>query len=307
MNNHQLIQRLRDANPAEDVAIPNASELFDAIVASAPAHRVRPQRRTRRAHVPWKAAALVASFVAVGATTVWAATTATDVLNLFNLNRAGRIAPGEEPIGLWKQVAIPESVQRAGTIPIPSYGTLEFWTADTRQGGWCGAIRLPSGKLAGADVAEKQAAQAPDAGDAGGAAPGCYPSRAQANEAGDPVYVLTGFDNYETNIDVRDKGGSFWRVVYGVTELEEPAARIVDTISGRDAAVLDGRFFALAVQDAHPEQPPASPLYHLVAYDAAGKVIADADRALASASGASSATVGTAVHDDSAPGEPASP
>ena len=154
-------------------------------------------------------------------------------------------------------------------MSIPRYGNVELWSAETEQHGWCSALQLPDGKWSGLNSG------------AGGAAPGCYPSRAATNAAaGTPVYVISGFDYYETTVDAREHGGRFWRIVYGVTEFAKPAARIVDTVSGREVTISKGRFFALLVPDDNPGSPSPKPLYHFVAYDATGKAIADSAKPL---------------------------
>jgi hypothetical protein len=222
----------------------------------------RPRRRR------WQLAAIAASALAFGVAAAWAA--GTDVRALFAMNPAGGGTPDQPATGLWRQVAIPATIRRAGVLTIPHVGALELWVAETKQHGWCGAIRLPDDKWAGTKESS-----------GGGTAPGCYPSRAQVNAASNPpVYVISGFDYYEIEVDAREAGGTFWRVIYGVTELDKPPMRVVDTVSGRDAAILSGRVFAFAVADLHPEAPSPTPLSHLVAYDAKGHVIADADKPL---------------------------
>jgi hypothetical protein len=107
--------------------------------------------------------------------------------------------------------------------------------------------------------------------DAGGAAPGCTPTREQIN-GDDPVYVITGFDYREGDLWTGEPWRSpFWRVYYGIVEGRTGApARVVDTVSGRGAPVVRGRLFLLAV----PSDPNTNAL-RLVAYDAGGKVVAD--------------------------------
>jgi hypothetical protein len=268
MKNDPALERLREANPVQLVHEAHDA-LFRTIVGGAGDSRLSrkstPRSRPRRR---WQLAAVAVSALVVGVAAAWAA--GTDVRALFASNPAGGGTPDQPATGLWRQVAIPATIRRAGVMTIPHVGMLELWFAETEQRGWCAAIRLPHGNWAGTKEAS-----------GGGTAPGCYPSRAQVNAASDPpVFVITGLDYYEINVDARDAGGKFWRVLYGVTELKQPPARVVDTISGREADILSGRVFALAIADGHPEVPSLTPLSHLVAYDAKGNVIADADKPL---------------------------
>jgi hypothetical protein len=268
MTNDAILERLRAANPSRTTT--DADEaLFDSIVAGSTESRrggktAFPRRRTRRLQV----AVIAAAALAIGVGAAWA--TGRDVLQLFESNPAAGDLAGQPAGGLWRQIAIPSTARRAGVLSIPRFGQLELWYAETQQHGWCGAFRLPDGSWAGMK------------GSSGGTAPGCYPSRTQVNEAGDsPVFVITGFDYYDIDIDARGKGGSYWRVVYGVTEGKLRAASIVDTISGRKATILSGKVFAIAFPDPDPDGKGAPKrLWHLVAYDQSGKVIADADKPL---------------------------
>jgi hypothetical protein len=258
-------ERLRAADPAP-VEAAEAEELFDAIVSQPADPRLR--RKRRRATRRWQFVAVAAAALVVGVAAAWAAGSG-DLRSIFASNPAGGGTPGHPPTGLWRQVAIPSTIQRVGVLSVPKLGDVELWTAETEQHGWCSALRLPDGTWSGMG------------GTSGGAAPGCYPSRAATNAAsGTPVYVLNGFDYYETTVDARDDGGRFWRIVYGVTELPQPAARIVDTVSGHEVTISKGRFFGLLVPDDHPGSPSPKPLYHLLAYDRSGKVIADSDKPL---------------------------
>jgi hypothetical protein len=268
MTHDSILERLRAANPSRTTIVADEA-LFDSIVAAPIEFRrggktATPRRRTRRLQV----VVIVAAALAIGVGAAWA--TGRDVLQLFDSNPAAGDPADQPASGLWHQIAIPSTVRRAGVLSIPHFGQLELWYAETEQHGWCGAFRLPDGSWAGTK------------GSSGGTAPGCYPSRTQVNEAGDsPVFVITGFDYYDVDIDARGKGGSYWRVLYGVTEGKVPAARIVDTISGRRAPILSGKVFAIAFPEADPEGRGApTRLWHLVAYDQDGKVIADADNPL---------------------------
>jgi hypothetical protein len=196
----------------------------------------------------------------VGVGIAWAGTTG--ALDLFQSNPQAR---GAGPKSVWHQQVIPSSVVQAAVVEIPRLGEAQFWYGKARQGGWCGAVRLPDGSWAGTKGSAS-----------GGTGPGCYPTREQVN--GDhPVFVINGFDYYEVEVDARDVGGSFWRIYYGVVSGDKPPARVVDEVSGRSGRVHNGEAFALAVPNRDPGRsvPRAGGSPHLVAYDSHGRVVAD--------------------------------
>jgi hypothetical protein len=254
----EAMNRLRRANPALADAVTD-DDLFRAIVSGPGDPRLAaPQPRFRRKRALQIAVALGVLLLGVGA--AWAA--AGGALEIFEANPQGRDAT---PASLWDQDVDPSSVVRAAVISIPRYGDVEYWYADAKQGGWCGAIRLPNGTWA----ATKESG-------IGGTVPGCYPTREQTN-AVDPVFVINGFDYYEDQVDARDRGGLFWRVYYGILTVDSPVASVVDRLTGRHAKLQGGKRFAIAVPDSQPGGPPESGTYalDLVAYDAAGRVVAE--------------------------------
>jgi hypothetical protein len=254
MSRSEALELLRRHDPASALAPASRDErqvMRDRIKRLTPPTRRRAGRRVAFA-------AAIAAAAVVGAGAAWAAGSWSP-LRLFEANPqrhngdAGR---------LWDQRVVPGSVVEAATVELPDVGAVGFWYADTAEHGWCAALRLPSGAVAGTGQ---------DPLDAGGTVPGCFPTRAQVNAAGKPVYVLDGFDFVESDVDARPAGGSFWRIRYGRIEARG-AVRVADLVSGRSAPVGHGDLFALAVPDANPDG--RTPV-HLVAYDAAGKVVAD--------------------------------
>jgi len=166
------------------------------------------------------------------------------------------------PGTLWYQQVRPSSLTQAATVELPQVGPVRLWYADTAQRGWCAGLRLPDGAWVGTGN---------DRLDAGGTVPGCMPTRRQVNAAGRPVYVLNGFDYQEGDVDARGRGGSFWRIRYG---LVAPAVvRVADLVTGRSAPVGPRHVFALAIPD--PDPTGQTPV-RLVGYDAAGAIIARA-------------------------------
>jgi len=253
-----IIDRVRAANPVVPEAAGDA-DLFDRLTARPGDPRLRPTRRGRRR---WALAAVAIGLVAVGAGAGWAAVRE-DPVSLFRSNPQ---MEGSDPRGLWRQQVIPSSVRRAGVVTVPGEGRIAFWYGETRQGGWCGALRAPDGGWLGT----------PGVG-AGGIVPGCFPTRGQVNDR-DRVYVLNGFDYGEDDIDLRAGGGGFWRIAFGRVTGLRPAARVVDLASGTSVPVTGGTLFVIALRDDDPSAP--FPV-HLVAYDRAGRVVADERQSLA--------------------------
>jgi hypothetical protein len=209
----------------------------------------------------WTLAAVAVALLALGAGAGWAAIKE-DPVSLFESNPQ---VDGSDPSGLWDQQVIPSSVRQVGSVTVPGVGTIRFWYGVTRQGGWCGALRMPDGGWMGT----------PGVG-GGGIVPGCFPTREQVNDQ-DQVYVINGFDYGEDDIDLRDSGGGFWRITFGRVTGLRPAARVVDLDSGTSVPVTDGSLFVIALRD---PDPSAQLPVHFVAYDAAGRLVADERRAL---------------------------
>lgn len=186
------------------------------------------QRRRRR---PLRLAVAAFALVAVCAGGAWAGGVVSP-LSLFEANPSYDAAdPGN---ALWNQHVLPSSVVDVADIDVPKAGPVSVWLARSKEGGWCGALRLPDGSWAAAPGSS-----------VGGTVPGCYPTREQVN-AHDPVYVIDGFDYVEDQVDARSHGGSFWRIEFGLVRIPD-AVRVVDTVSGRSAPVVRDEFFALAL------------------------------------------------------------
>jgi hypothetical protein len=221
--------------------------------------RVHHFRSTPRRHKSLQllAAAIAALVVGVGA--AWAAGAISPLAVFENNAQQNGAAPGS----LWDQNVVPSSVLEAATVEVAKVGRVGFWYGTSKQGGWCGALRLPSGGWVGTGK---------EPADAGGTVPGCFPTRETINNSTTkPVYVINGFDYQEGDIDARSDGGSFWRVRYGVLTIPG-AVRVTDTISGRSAPVVHGDLLALAIPDEHPM---STNYVHLVAYDAVGRIVGD--------------------------------
>jgi len=253
------VSLLRAADPAARLApLPeqHRARLRDAAMAIERSSGNRPALR-RRALV--RVAIAVAALALLTTGIAWAAG-ALSPLALFQTNPE---SSGSAPGSLWDQKVIAGSVERVGSVEIPKAGAVALWYGRTEQGGWCAGLRLESGDWLGTGKNPL---------DGGGTVPGCFPTREMVNGASpDPVYVINGFDYAESDADTRNVGGSFWRIRYG--RITAPGAtRVTDLISGASTEVLHGNLFLLAIAD--PEPTKSTPL-HLVAYNAAGKIVAD--------------------------------
>jgi hypothetical protein len=262
MPTNDAIQLLRRHDPArvlEPVPRDLREKLCAEVLASdAGVASTRSLRGRRMKSLRFVLVALLALVIGVGV--AWAS----GVLSPLAVFQNNVQQQGATPGSLWDQRVVAASVIEAARVEIPMLGAVSFWYGRSEQGGWCGALQLPSGAWVGTHNG--------DSANAGGTAPGCFPSREAVNKSTTkPVYVINGFDYEEGNVDVRAQGGSFWRIRYGMITIPG-AARVADTISGRSAPVVHGDLFALALPD---QQPESTIKIHLVAYDAAGKIVGD--------------------------------
>jgi hypothetical protein len=254
-----VLRALRAADPAVGLApVPEAHRiaLRDGLMST------EPGRAPRRAAVsrPFARLAVALAVVALLTTGIAWAAGALSPLALFEANPQ---SDGSDPGSLWDQEVIGGSVKRVGSVDIPEVGAVALWYGRTVQGGWCAGLRLEGGAWLGTGKAPL---------DGGGTIPGCFPTREMINAASaDPVLIINGFDYVETDADARSVGGMFWRIRYGrITTLG--AVEVRDLITGKSTRVIDGALFLLALPDLDPAKN--TPL-HLVAYDRAGKPIAD--------------------------------
>jgi hypothetical protein len=218
----------------------------------------RPQIRARRRPVLRVAIAVVAA-VMLTSGVAWAA----GVLSPLDLFQSNPEQDASAPAGLWDQHVVASSVTEVGSVDVPKVGSVGFWYGRSAEGGWCAALRLPSGEWLGTGK---------DKLDGGGTVPGCFPTREAVNGATTkPVYVINGFDYIEDDVDTRSNGGSFWRVYYGRITADD-AARVTDLTSGRSTSVIGGGLFMLAVPD--PDPTRLNDL-HLVGYASDERIVAD--------------------------------
>jgi hypothetical protein len=254
MPSSDTLDILRRLDPARSIAPADASA-GEALRRQIVAVPIRPSARRPRGRRAPVLVAVAAMLLAVGIGAVWAA----GVLGPVALFRANSAYNDDPSAGqLWHQHVIPASVFKAATMRIPHVGPVQFWFGRTRTHGWCGALRLPAGDWVGTGR---------DPLDAGGTVPGCMPTRTQINGQ-DPVFVINGLDYQEGNVDATGRGGSFWRIEYGLVTIHG-AVRVADRVSGRSAPIARGGAFALALPFPDGNAAPM----HLIAYDADGKVV----------------------------------
>lgn len=273
MTSDPIIQRLRSANPASAAPIENTG-LLEAIVATPPDARstqtAQASPRRRRSRPTWILALGVA--LTIGGATAWA-TGVPGALGLFQAASPGYDSAEHARSSPWHQDVVPGSVDKATSVTIPNVGEVELWFADSRQGGFCTAIRLPDGEWAGTIRPGTMTMKSPL--DRGSTHPGCQATRQQANAAtpGAPVFVIDGFDFNDASVKAAGPGRDVWRLYYGLVDAARTPVRVVDRVSGRSAPVAEGRLFALAIPDRDPTRFKENGL-RLVAHDAHGRVVA---------------------------------
>jgi hypothetical protein len=231
--------------------------------ASRPRHaRLRPLRRPARRLVLVLAALLTTGAVAVAATLVVRSINPSKIaeqnvrdapLRLFERNPD---VIGATPAAEWKQTVIPSTIRKLGTFTVAGVGPLQYWVANTKQHGVCGALRTADGQWVGLQ----------HRGMAGGSFPGCYPTRAQV---GAGALIIDGFDFIESSVNGRQ--GQRWIIIYGAVSAPQTLARVRDTFSGTNASLVSGHYFAIAL---HPVGNDYGDDVHLEAFNAAGQQIA---------------------------------
>jgi hypothetical protein len=163
---------------------------------------------------------------------------------------------GATPAAEWQQTVIPSTVRKLREFTVTGVGPLQYWVANTKQHGICGALRMADGKWVGLE----------HKGMAGGSFPGCYPTRAQV---GAGALIIDGFDFTESSVNGRQ--GQRWITIYGAVSTSQTLARVRDTVSGTNASLVSGHYFAMAL---HPVGNDYGDDIHLEAFDASGHRVA---------------------------------
>jgi hypothetical protein len=232
--------------------------------ASAPTQRASLRRLVRRG--PLIAMALVViSAVAAAA--------ATGLLRLPSMQKFARRNAGDSALTLFrksvpyqggtmvggtlvpfKETVITSSVRMIADPTFPGIGAVQFWVGDTKQHGYCTALRLPGGTWAGLK----------DLPGEGGSIPGCQPTRRQV---GWGTLILSGFDYNDEGVITRS--GQDRSLIYGQIVAPGHPTKVRDQNSGVTSSVIDGKYFIL------DEKPYGGGDTHLVALNRSGKIVAD--------------------------------
>jgi hypothetical protein len=140
------------------------------------------------------------------------------------------------------ETVIAATVHDRDNAAVPNYGTVQFWAATTKQGGFCSAIRLPNGTWAGYPLS-----QHPSGGFYGGSMPNCIDTDQQRSigENGQPsLEAPTTFEWSED--EVKTRTGKTWELFFGYVTTQGHATTVKDPTTGRAAAVNRAGYFLLA-------------------------------------------------------------
>lgn len=195
------------------------------------------------------------------ATTTTTATTkhVLSALALFRLDPGSPFAHHKPPRDVLyiPQTVIPATVRMQVSAMVPDYGEVQFWTARTKQGGACAAIKLPNGTWAAYPLTPH-----PTAGFYDGPVPGCIDTDQQRSigEHGHPSVEAPTV--YQGNQDeVKSRNGRIWELFYGYVTTQGHAAMVQDPPSGRTAPVRpDGYFLFVEPPSTAPSPDPLNVL-----------------------------------------------
>lgn len=168
------------------------------------------------------AAAATGALVAVNATTIFRT----------NPQEVGNVVP---------ETVTPSSVHQRASTTIPGYGTVQFWGAATKQGGFCFAIRLPDGSWGGYPNPQDSSG-----GWYGGAIPGCMPTAQQQVISEKPGQVRGIAEPVFWDYDwIKARSGQLWHVLFGYVTAQGHAATVQDTTTHATTAVTRDGYFLL--------------------------------------------------------------
>lgn len=156
----------------------------------------------------------------------------------------------------FKETVIPSSVRMIAKRTVPGIGVVQFWVGDTKQHGYCTALRLPGGSWVGL--------KNPEAG--GDSIPGCQPTRRQV---GWGSLILSGFDYREEPAITHS--GSELSLIYGQIVAPGHATMVRDRYSEASGPVIDGKYFMIID---HGRNAVAGDT-DLTAINASGRVVAN--------------------------------
>jgi len=147
------------------------------------------------------------------------------------------------------QTVIASSVHEVTSTTIPDYGKVEFWTATTKQRGFCFALKLPDGIWGGLDHAHP-GPHGWRGGWMGGTVPGCLSTPRR-------------FPLEEWGSQIQNTAGQQYTIYVGYATAQGTAATVRDSKTGVTAPVNSDGYFLLAEPalwlPAPPHAPPGFP------------------------------------------------
>ncbi len=221
-------QLLLDIEPSADVRVAARSRLLATIHAERLDRRRVPLLRRVRA-LGARQLALLAGALAVGATGATAGTIF--ALNDFEFSH-------DTPTQLFKanprwqapwarEAVIPGTVRYVESVHVPTVGTAQFWSADSKPYGICLALRLPGGTWAGGEGARFPFS---------GPVPGCE-NRPVGWPGAWNGFVFIEYQPWP------------WRgrVAIGIVPAHGHPVEVRDALGGTTTPVIDGRYFAIVI------------------------------------------------------------
>jgi hypothetical protein len=254
---------LVDVEPDTAVRGAARSRLLEKIQAERRDRRRVPLRRRVRA-LGARQVALVASALAIGATGATAGTIlALNELNFSHDTPAELFRSNPRWQAPWgREALIPGTVRYVESVQVPTVGSTQFWSADSRPYGICLALRLPGGTWAGGEGARFPFS---------GPVPGC--ENRPVGWAG----AWNGFVFLEYQV-------ANWRgrVAIGIVPTRGRPTEVRDAIGGTTTPVIDGRYFAIVIPASQSKFQDGMwhLIYRLETLDQAGHVLVRAPAAV---------------------------
>lgn len=186
------------------------------------------------------AAAATGTIVATSATSLFQANPQAQLKDRANAAhfKSSSIPAGAQQV-ITTQTVVPSSVTDVADASIADYGQVHFWSAVTKQEGFCFAVKLPDGDWASDP---STASNQPADGSYGGVVPGCTQAREQQIVDGAPLRPSAV--QYEDN-EIKTSTGEVWEVIYGFVTADGQAATVTDPVSDATAKVTSTGYFLL--------------------------------------------------------------
>jgi hypothetical protein len=220
------LQQLPEAGDAADGRL--RETLAREFTGSRPRRLGWSKRRVRIGPFTFAPVALLAVFAATAVAAGAVLTTSATTLFQKNPQQQSRDHAGVFPD---PETVVSSSVHEVMSTTIPGYGKVEFWTATTKQRGFCFALKLPDGSFGGYPLPKPL--RLPTAnGWVGGTVPGCFPSQHGPLE--------------EWGSQVQNTAGQQYTVYVGYVDVQGSATTIRDSKTGITAPVNSDGYFLLA-------------------------------------------------------------